>query len=201
MIKSRMEEIIDPEAVTTDDKDEIVIKLPRPIINNDLIISIDEDIEEPSNYRKVFEALRSAKEGDISYLNINSFGGYICTMAQFFHFLLNTKAHTVANVFTAYSAASVIALCCDEINISQFGSIMVHSMSTGTYGKISDVEGYSKFALKQDKDIADTVYQGFLTKAEIIETNKGKEFWMNKKECDSRLKNYKTVKQRFLNKK
>lgn len=190
-----MKRYSEDDVIVDADKDKIVIKNP---INHEYIISIDSDISEPTNYREVFETLRTAKEGDIAYLNINSYGGYISTMSQFFQYLLHTKATTVANVITAYSAASVIALCCDKINISQFGSIMIHNMSTGTSGKISDVEGYSKFASSQDKDIASTIYQGFLTKSEIIETNKGKEFWLNKKECDSRLKNYKSIKNRFI---
>jgi ATP-dependent protease ClpP protease subunit len=84
-----MRNSIDDDAISTTDKEKIVIKNP---INHEYIISIDSDISEPENYREVFEVLRTAKVGDIAYLNINSYGGYIHSMVEFYDVLLNTKA-------------------------------------------------------------------------------------------------------------
>jgi ATP-dependent protease ClpP protease subunit len=190
-----MRNSIDDDAISTTEKDKIVIKNP---INHEYIISIDSDISEPENYREVFEVLRTAKDGDIAYLNINSYGGYIHSMVEFYDVLLNTKARTIANVYTAYSAGSVIALSCDEIRIKKFGSLMIHCMSSGTSGKIIDMQGYSDFAIKQDRDIANTIYSGFLTKDEIAKINHGKEIWINQEDAMARLKTFKTIKQRFL---
>ena len=181
--------------IDSTNKEKLVIRLP---INYEYIISIDSDIDEPHNYREIFETLRTAKDGDIAYLNINCYGGYIHSMVELYDVLLNTKARTIANVYTAYSAGSVIALSCDEIDIKKFGSLMIHCMSSGTSGKIIDIQGYSDFAIKQDKEIADTIYSGFLTKEEIKKVNAGKEIWINQEEALSRLKNFKSIKQRFL---
>ena len=194
MIKPRMEED-DIDSVDSE-KDKIVIK--KPIVLNEYYINLDQDISSPETYREVFNTLRNATEGEVVYLNINSFGGYIHSMVQFVDSLLTTKAKTIAHVYTAYSAAAVIALSCDILRFKPFSSMMVHSLSTSTYGKIDDVESYAKFASKQDKEIADNIYQGFLTKEEIKAVNKGKDLWMNREECEVRMKNFKSIKTRFL---
>ena len=186
------------EVDDSSEKEEIVLKVPKITTVNNYIINLDEDIEVPNHYRKVFETLRIATKDDTITFNINSPGGYIDTMIQFYDLMLNTKAKTIANIYQACSAASVIALCCDEINATRFSYMMIHSMSTGTYGKISDIEGYATFAVKQDIEIANTIYGGFITPAEIKLVNKGKEVWLNQKEIQERLKNFKSIKTRFL---
>ena len=76
--------------------------------------------------------------------------------------------------------------------------MMIHNMSLDIGGKISDIEGYAKFAMSQDKDIADTIYMGFLTKDEIKKVNSGSEVWLDKNQCLSRIKNFKPIKQKLL---
>lgn len=178
------------------DKDKIIIK--NIISKNEYIINIDTDILDPNEYREVFEILRLAKKEDKIILKINSMGGYIHTMIQWVNALLHTKAKTIAEIYTAYSAASVIALSCDELKFQHFCSMMIHNMSLDIGGKISDIEGYAKFAMSQDKDIADTIYMGFLTKDEIKKVNSGSEVWLDKNQCLSRIKNFKPIKQRLL---
>ena len=184
------------EVDDSSENDELVIKNVKSI--NTYIVNLDEDIEIPSHYRKVFETLRLATKEDTIVFNINSPGGYIDTMINFYDLLLNTKAKTVANIYQACSAASVIALCCDEIIPTRFAYLMVHNMSSGVSGKISDIEGYANFAVKQDLEIANHIYSGFLTKEEIKLVNRGKELWLGYKDITERLKNYKTIKQRYL---
>jgi ATP-dependent protease ClpP protease subunit len=186
------------DAEDSSEKDELLLKVPKVTTINNYIVNLDEDIEIPSHYRKVFEILRTATKDDTITFNINSPGGYLDTMIQFYENLLNTKAKTTANIYQACSAASVIALCCDEIVPSRFAYMMVHCMSSGVWGKISDIEGYASFAVKQDIDVANTIYSGFLTPAEIKLVSKGKEVWLNQREIQDRLKSYKTIKTRFL---
>ena len=181
---------------STSVEDKLIIK--NEIKKVEYTISLDKDIEEPYNYRAVFEILNMAKSDDMIKFNINSYGGYVHTMIQFFHHMLTCKAHIKGIVHTAYSAGAFIALCCDEIEVSQFGGMMLHSMSFGTWGKIEDVKGQTEFNSKQDKKIAHMVFQGFLSKVEIQQLNKGTEFWLDKEEIDRRLKNWKSIKQRGL---
>jgi ATP-dependent protease ClpP protease subunit len=181
---------------TDNDKDKIIIK--NAITKNEYIVNVDTDILDPDEYREVFEILRTAKKEDKITLKINSMGGYIHTMVQWVNALLYTKAKTISEVYTAYSAASVIALCCDEIKFQHFCSMMIHNMSLGIEGKISDVEGYAKFAISQDKEISNLIYNGFLTKDELKKVNSGSEIWLDRNQCLERIKNFKPIKQRLL---
>jgi len=191
-----IDSIIEDSVVDDKDKDEIILKIPIIHTKNNYIVNLDEDIDMPSSYRKVFEVLRTAKKDDIIYFNINSLGGYVDTAIQFFEHIMNTKAKTIAHVYAACSAATMIALCCDEVNISKFGYIMLHNMSSSLDGKVSDMQSYTEFIIKQDKKIADFLYQGFLTPTEIKEASKGKELWLDQQSVIARLKNFKSIKQR-----
>lgn len=186
------DEITDSTSV----QDKLIIK--KEIKKNEYIISIDTDIEEPEKYRAVFEIFDTAKVVDTIILNINSYGGYVHTMTQFFWHMLNCKAHIKGIVHTAYSAGAFITLCCDEIIPSPFAGMMLHSMSFGTWGKVEDVKGQSEFNSKQDKKMADIVFKGFLTKQEIDKLNAGTEYWFDKEEIDRRLKNWKPIKARNI---
>ena len=186
------DEITDSTSV----QDKLIIK--KEIKKNEYIISIDTDIEEPEKYRAVFEIFDTAKVDDTIILNINSYGGYVHTMVQFFWHMLNCKAHIKGIVHTAYSAGAFITLCCDEIIPSLFAGMMLHSMSFGTWGKVEDVKSQSEFNSKQDKKIADIVFKGFLTKQEIDKLNAGTEYWFDKEEIDRRLKNWKPIKARNI---
>ena len=190
-----VDSIIEDSVVDDKDENEIIIKIPIVTTKYNYIISIDEEINEPTYYRKIFEVLRVAKKEDIVYFNINSLGGYVDTAIQFFEAIINTKAKTIANVYTACSAATMITLCCDEINISKFGYIMLHNMSSSLDGKVNDMQAYTEFIIKQDKKIADFLYQGFLTPMEIKEVAKGKELWLDQQNVIARLKNFKSIKQ------
>jgi len=194
--------MLEDEDEDEDIEDDIIennkIVMKKSIVLNEYHINLDQDISSPEIYRNVFNTLRNAIEGEVIYLNINSFGGYIHSMIHFVDCLLTTKAKTVANIYTAYSAAAVIALSCDILIFKPFSSLMVHSLSTSTFGKIGDVHGYTTFASKQDKEIANIVYTGFLTKEEIKAVAKGKDMWMDREECIRRLKNWKSLKSRCL---
>lgn len=192
--------------IEEDEKDEVTgstsieekLIIKKEINKNEYIISIDKDIDGPHTYRSVFEVFDTAKPEDTVILNINSYGGYVHTMTQFFWHMLNCQAHIKGIVHTAYSAGAFITLCCDEIIPSPFAGMMLHSMSFGTWGKVEDVKGQSEFNSKQDKKIADIVFKGFLTKQEIDKLNAGTEYWFDKEEIDRRLKNWKPIKARNI---
>jgi ATP-dependent Clp protease, protease subunit len=177
-------------------EEKLIIK--KEIKRNEYIISVDSDIEIPEKYRSVFEVFDIAKSEDSITLNINSYGGYVHTMTQFFWHMLNCKAHIKGIVHTAYSAGAFIALCCDEVIPSHFAGMMLHSMSVGSWGKIEDVKSEFEFHSKQDKKISEIIFKGFLTKQEIDKLNAGTEFWFDKEEIEKRLKNWKPIKQRNL---
>jgi ATP-dependent protease ClpP protease subunit len=200
MIKNRIkfiEEDNDKDDVTVSNDDKLILKKENKTL--EYHIHLDQEIGPPSEYRNIFEILREAKKEDKVIFHFNTPGGWLDTMIQFFDSLLHTKAETKAVIYSACSAGAIIALCCDKIEPTRFAYMMIHSMDTGTSGKISDIHDYSQFAQNQNLEIIETVFQGFLTKQELQSVNKGKELWMHKDEILKRLENWKTIKQRKLN--
>jgi ATP-dependent protease ClpP protease subunit len=157
------------------------------------IINLDQEISDPDSYRKAFDVLRKAKKEDVVRIVINSPGGSVFSSIQFHNYLIKTKARTIAEVYCAYSAAADIALSCDEIQINEFSSMMIHSTSFETYGKVEEVVVHADYINKENKEIAMKLYQGFLTESEIQEMLKGKDFWFSKKDIQKRLKKWKPI--------
>jgi ATP-dependent protease ClpP protease subunit len=160
-------------------------------------INIDTDIEEPDKYRKVYNVLRKATNMDLINFHINSVGGTIPTFIQMYNLMLTTQAKTVAYVYSAVSAAALLALSCDEIVVTEFSSMMFHSCSWDIAGSADEIKGQSDFFSEWTKEIITTVCKGFLTDKEIEKVLDNKELWFNSKEIRKRLEN----REKFLKRK
>lgn len=160
-------------------------------------INIDDEIEAPDKYRKVFSLLDTAKESDIIKFKINSDGGLVDTTIQFIESLRHTKAKTIAEVYRAYSSASIIALACDEIITFRYSTMMIHSISFGEIGKIYEVKERTEFLNKLAENLFEELYKGFLKDKEIERIlKKGKDFWFCANEIDTRLKKWVPIRKR-----
>ena len=158
-----------------------------PYVCNNYIVRLDSEIGEPKNFRKLFDLLKVATENDIISLIINSNGGWFTTATQLIYDLQNTKAHTIAEVHHAYSAAACFALACKEIVVTDFSSMMIHSLSYGIEGKLSDITNQNNFIQKQNEDMLKKLFTGFLTKDEISSVLKGQDMWLYSNDILARL--------------
>jgi ATP-dependent protease ClpP protease subunit len=169
--------------------------------NNDLVycekvtikhwyVNIDEDINEPQCYRKVFRLLKEANEYDEIHFLINTFGGVVSSFIQLYNDLMETKAKTIAHVYTAYSAGAFIALSCDQIIIQEFGSMMLHLLSGGSSGKISEMASNSDFLKRWSKKIIANLCKGFLSDDEINSILNGSDLWFTDDELFKKLKKW-----------
>lgn len=165
----------------------------KKIEKNIITINIDETISDSNNYRKIFFTLGNATKNDSVIVEINSNGGLLSSMIQLYNSLLKTKATTTAEIYIAYSAASMIALACDIINVNKFSSMMIHSASWGNYGKLHEIHSSTNFYNKKIKDIFKQVYRGFLNSKEIDDVLKGKDLWLYEDEIKKHLKKWKPV--------
>ena len=161
-----------------------------PITINRYIVNLDSYIDSPDNYREVFDTLIKAEQDESIFLNINSCGGRMDTTREFISLLLNTNASTRATIFTASSAAALIALSCDEIQVAQTGAMMIHNSSFGTEGKVGDIKSQSDHIDKMSRSLFELVLKGFLTKEEIEEVCIGKEFYFDYKQIVKRMKKF-----------
>jgi len=160
-------------------------------------INIDGPIIDPDKYRQVYSILRKASLDDLVILILNTAGGLVSTTMQLYNYLLTTNATTIAEIHTAYSGGSVLALACDNIHVAKFGSMMIHSLSAGSSGKMHEIEGQVAFFNQFNDKTLRELYSGFLTEVEIKTVFDGKDIWMMEDDILKRLKNWKPVRQRI----
>jgi ATP-dependent protease ClpP protease subunit len=183
---ARMADDLNKDTLNANDVIQCVIET-----TNEYIINIDDDVKSPNNYRHIIHALRSAKEEDKIRLIINTCGGYIDTAIQLIEYIWKCKATVIAEIYQASSAGSLISLACDEIQVSTFGYMMIHSISGGDYGKIHERKASVEFTDKWCNKICGDMYKGFLTVEELNHVLNGKDYYFHKAEIDKRLKKWK----------
>jgi len=87
------------------------------------------------------------------------------------------------------SAATMLSLSCDKLEVADHTSFMIHSSSGGISGKTHETKAYMEFSDKNTRGIFKDVYKGFLTDKEINQVLDGKDMWMGKEEVLNRWEN------------
>lgn len=178
------------------DFDEQVIITKNKKISFTYNIFIDDDIIKPSKYRKIYDVIKNATKNDTINFIINTFGGWVDTFVEIYNLMMETKAKTIAEIYTANSAGSLLSLSCDEIKVKEFACMMIHTCSCGDYGKLEEVKSSIKFIDKRWNKIMNKIYEGFLSQHEIEQVKNGKDFWLDEKQIKKRLKKWVPIKER-----
>ena len=159
----------------------------------DIVIDIDTRVDSPENYREIIRAIEDAREADTIVLKINTPGGDTDSAHAIYVALLESRAKTIARILNAYSAGSMIAMSCDEVQTTPHCSMMIHGASGFQYGKISEMQAQAKFFEQHFHGFFDELYAGFLSADEITDMLKGQDFWLSEDDIKNRLKNWKPI--------
>jgi len=152
-------------------------------------IILDEDIREPSYYRDAFHVLRTASEQDLVRININSPGGMLSSAIAYRNAIKECNCPVIAIIEgECHSAASMIALSCDDIEVKDFTSSLVHQASFGSMGTSSNIQAHVDFTAKQTQKFIREVYEIYLSPTEIDEVLRGREIWLDDEEMRERWK-------------
>lgn len=147
------------------------------------------EIESADKYVDVFDCLMQATEGDVIAVHINSPGGDLDTAIQIIDALESTPATTIAFLEgQACSAGSMIAMACENVEVSEYAYMMIHTFYHATGGKFSDIQTSTDFYTKWWSGIFDRLYKDFCTEEEIEEILAGKELWLGADEIVERFK-------------
>ena len=153
-------------------------------------VFFDEDIGAPSTYRELIHLLYLAEEFDQFIFIINSSGGDLDGALSIIEACKATNANVRAIITgKCHSAASIIALNCNDVMVTESAHSLIHTASYGAYGSTGQVKSNVDFSTKQIKQILENTYGGFLTPTEILDVHKGVEFWFDAKEIKKRLEN------------
>lgn len=146
------------------------------------------EIESPECYIDIFDIARHARHDDTLKFYINSFGGDLFTAIQFLRVLSETDALVVVSIEGAcMSAATLLFLAADQVEITPHSSIMLHDYSSGTYGKGGDIHRQIIHERKWSEKLFRDVYEDFLSENEIDSMLNGKEIWLDSDEVLERM--------------
>ena len=149
---------------------------------------IDQDILEPSYYRNLITVLNNATENDLVILNINSQGGSLDSAISIMQALRDTRAETIAHtVGSCYSAATLLALSCNNVDVGEFSNWMIHDGSYAVASKSSDIVTRASFENKFIRNIFKSVYIPFISEQEMNDVMRGVDLWMTSEEVRERF--------------
>lgn len=186
---------------------EFVIELPKkktqvwdnyvPILKSKdgktIHVYLTDTIDVPATYNEMCFELLNASKGTQVNLHINNGGGVIDSAFMIIDAITKSKAKVTAILSgTVASAATVITLACDAIDVVDHTSFMIHNYSSGTQGKGHEMKAYMDFNDSELNNAFRTIYGGFLTSDEMEAVIAGKDMWMGKVEVLERWNNLKS---------
>lgn len=165
--------------------------LVKEEISREYTIRLSREITAADDFEDEFQVLACAGPNDTVKVLINSDGGNLATALLICKALRECEARTVAYIgmFCA-SAATIIALACDEWEIDENSSFMIHTATYGLYGKLPEVAAQQRHMERAINRICVNAYTGFLTETEIQATIEGKDFWFDGDELAERLTSF-----------
>ena len=159
-------------------------------VSNQFTVNLDEIIGEAKYYRGVVSMLMEASENDEILFLINSPGGRFNGLVALLEGIKMTDATTTAVIVgECHSAASIFALHCDQVFVSDSAEMLCHSVSFGASGKGSDILSHVQHVSKISEKLLRTTYKYFLTEKEIDEMLNGREIYLDSNEIKERLDN------------
>lgn len=145
-------------------------------------------IEEADQYIAVFDMIRHASEEDIIKIYVNSPGGDLFTALQFGRAMGDSDATIIVSVEgQCCSAATIIALAADMVELSNHCVWMCHNYSSGMIGKGHELHSQAEFERDWSIKLMKDVYDGFLSESEIQRMLNGADIWMGTDDVMERL--------------
>lgn len=153
-------------------------------------------ITEIDDFEDEFQLFAGAGVNDVIYIDIVTPGGSVDAAHMLCRAIARTPAHTVAYIGpTCASAGTAIALACEEWEIDDMSSFMVHTGSYGAYGMAPHVKANVAHNDKMIERYVRMSYTGFLTEAEMLQVLDGREIYFEGEELAERLMAYSAYRQ------
>ena len=146
--------------------------ITRSVSHKEYYYPFEGEITDFESYRDLVEILLTANAGDVVRIFINSNGGRIDVADMIVSRISEAQQREVQVIaelgFTVASAATYIALSCDDIIVSPNCQFLVHCWTQwGGYGQTTYLVKDIEFSHKQSVRFMKDTYQGFLTEDEV----------------------------------
>lgn len=179
----------------SDELGELITRTPQVLsksyTSTVIEIYLDSEIGSPEKYREAYHALSNASHQDIVMLHVNTLGGRLDAGVQLINHINNCQAKVVGVLhMEAASMGSAIFLACDDWELNEFSTMMVHSCSYGAAGKQSDIRSRVDFTTAFNERFIRKNYTGFLSEAEIQRALNGDDLYFDYEQIDDRLEKF-----------
>lgn len=157
-------------------------------VSNQFTVNLDEAVIEAKYYRGVVSMLMEATEDDNVVFLINSPGGRYSGLVALLEALKMSDATTCAVIVgECHSAASIFALHCDQVFVSDNAEMLCHQISYSAGGKGSDILSHVQHVAKISEKLLRSTYEHFLSEKEIDEMLSGREVYLDSEDIKQRL--------------
>lgn len=142
-------------------------------------VYLTDTIEAPSEYNELVHRLGIAYIGDTFTFVINNGGGVADSAFQIIDAMRTSKATVHGKISGCVaSAATIITMECDTIEVAPYTQFMIHNYFHNTQGTGNQVKEYVNFTDSEFRKAVKEIYKGFLSEAEMEQVSSDdKELW------------------------
>lgn len=144
------------------------------------------------DFMEHFSVFKSAAEGDVIRLYITSEGGSLSTGIEYIRHMRECRAPIIGVLgVEVASMASAIALECDEIEVDEMTTMLIHSFSYGTIDSSPSIFTKASFNNKLNDRWIRKHYGQFLDEIQISDALRGVDILLD---CDEIIERWERVK-------
>jgi ATP-dependent Clp protease protease subunit len=162
----------------------------RPNVTGGMLFQIylTGDIGDAQLYTDAIQLIRMAQPEDIVFIYINSVGGLVFTGLQIINAMRESQAEIVTVLDSmAYSMGAAIFLSGTSKIVHEFGSLMIHNYSSGSYGKGHELRQHINALDACISEYSHQIFEGFLTDDELSDVLKGQDLYLTASQVSERL--------------
>lgn len=173
---------------------EMFMQRPSQVITNTIQFTeynlyLHGEIGEADDFMEHFAVYKSANEGDLVRLYINSPGGSLSTGMEYIRHMRECDAKIIAVLgVEVASMASAIALEADEIELDEMSTLLIHSFQYGTHGSEFSVYNQAQFNNRLNQRWIKNHFGEFLSEEELEDVFKGVDILLDAEQISSRWK-------------
>ena len=171
---------------------EMFMQRPSQVITNTIQFTeynlyLHGEIGEADDFMEHFAVYKSANEGDLVRLYINSPGGSLSTGMEYIRHMRECSANIIAVLgVEVASMASAIALEADEIELDEMSTLLIHSFQYGTHGSEFSVYNQAQFNNRLNQRWIKNHFGEFLSEEELEDVFKGVDILLDAEQISQR---------------
>jgi len=151
-------------------------------------VYINTYLEGPETFSEILGLLATAPDTDTIIFIINNGGGFLSSLLQIRDAISRCACPVVAEIAgTVASAATMLALSCDDIYVADHTTFMIHNFSGGSIGKGGEIRTEVPHLLATTDAVFKEVYHKFLTKKEIKRVLQDRDIYLTSQEVRERF--------------